>query len=63
MNIEKTIDITINDINKENYELVKSFSPFGEENVAPNLLLKNIKVSALTYSKTKEHTVLLVLDG
>ena len=52
---EKTIDITINDINKENYELIKSFSPFGEGFPAPNLLLENIKVNALRYSKNNLH--------
>lgn len=49
------IEITLNDINKENYELIKSFSPFGEEWKAPNLQIKNIKVASLFYSKTQEH--------
>lgn len=52
---EETIDISINDINKENYELIKSFSPFGEGFPAPNLLLNNIKVNALRYSKNNLH--------
>lgn len=53
--VEKTIAISINDINKENFELIKSFSPFGEGFPAPILLLERIKVNALRYSKTYEH--------
>lgn len=54
--VEKpSIDISINDINKDNYEIYNSFSPFGEEWEAPLLSLKGIKVEALQYSKDQNH--------
>ena len=57
------IKISINDINKENYELIKSFSPFGEEFPSPLLLLENIKVNSLRYSKTNEHIMTTIGFG
>lgn len=49
------IDISLNDINYDNYLLLKTFGPFGENWKAPIFKINHIKVSSLTYSKTKEH--------
>lgn len=49
------IDISLSDINYDNYLLLKTFSPFGENWKAPLFKINHIKVSSLTFSKTKEH--------
>ena len=52
---ENVIPLYINDINQENYELVESFSPFGENWPAPRFKLSHIKVSSLMYSRDYQH--------
>ena len=52
---KETIDISINDIDKDHYDIYNSFSPFGEGWPAPLLALKGIKVEALQYSKDTKH--------
>lgn len=54
-NDENIIPLYINDINYENYELVDSFSPFGENWPAPRFKLSRIKVSSLMYSRDGQH--------
>ena len=49
------IPLYINDINFENYQLVDSFSPFGENWPAPRFKLSHIKVSSLMYSRDSQH--------
>ena len=49
------IPLYINDINYENYQLVDSFSPFGENWPAPKFKLSHIKVSSLMYSRDSQH--------
>ena len=49
------IPLYINDINMENYELVSSFSPFGESWPAPQFKLSHIKASSLMYSRDMQH--------
>lgn len=50
-----SIDISINDITLENYQIYRSFAPFGEAWKAPLLSIKHIKTDALLYSKSGEH--------
>ena len=52
---EDYIDISITDINKDNYNFIRSLSPFGEGFKLPLLKISNIKVSNLAYSKSKLH--------
>lgn len=52
---EESIVIGIQDVSFETYELIKNFSPFGEEWKAPLLEIQNIKTSALQFSKKGEH--------
>ena len=54
---KKYIEISINDVNEENYELIKTFSPFGEEWKAPLLRVNHIKADTLMYSRTQEHII------
>ena len=49
------IPLYINDINYENYQLVDSFSPFGENWPAPKFKLSHIKVPSLMYSRDSQH--------
>ena len=49
------IPLYINDINMESYELVSSFSPFGESWPAPQFKLSRIKASSLMYSRDMQH--------
>lgn len=51
------IDINMSEINNENYELINSFSPFGESWPIPLFRLKHIKVDTLMYSKDHKHII------
>lgn len=51
----KCIDINISDICEENYELINSFSPFGECWPQPLFKIKHIKTSTLTFSRDEKH--------
>lgn len=48
---KKSIDISINDINKDNLFLINTFAPFGETWKAPKLKLSHIRVDSLHNSK------------
>ena len=52
-----TIEIAFSEINMENYELINSFSPFGESWPAPLFKIKHIKTSNLLFSKDNKHIV------
>ena len=49
------IPLYINDINYDNYLLIESFSPFGENWPASRFRLPRIKVSSLLYSRDGQH--------
>ncbi len=51
------IDIGMSELSVENYQLINSFSPFGESWPAPNFRLRHIKVDTLTYSRDHKHIV------
>ena len=50
-----TIDLYINEITRDNYELVNSFSPFGENWPNPHFKLSRIRVDSLLYSRDGQH--------
>ena len=52
---DNIIPLYINDINYDNYLLVESFSPFGENWPAPRFKLSRIKASTLMYSRDAQH--------
>lgn len=53
----KYIDIGMSELSLENYQLIKSFSPFGESWPAPLFRLRHIKVDTLMYSRDHKHIV------
>ena len=52
-----TFELYLSDLNFDNYELIKSFGPFGEGWKKPTFLIKNIRVSALNFSKDNNHII------
>ncbi len=52
---EDFVDISITDINEDNYKFLRTLAPFGEGFKLPLLKISNIKVSSLCYSKSREH--------
>ena len=53
----QTIDLGINELNLENYQLICSFGPFGENWAAPLFRLRHIRVDSLTYSRDHKHII------
>lgn len=53
----KSITLYINEITFENYELIKSFSPFGECWSTPHFVLPRIRVASLMYSRDGQHVL------
>ena len=51
------IDIAFSEVNYENYELIQSFSPFGESWEAPSFRIKHIKTDVLTFSRDEKHII------
>lgn len=49
------IDIYINELNNETYELVRTFSPFGEDWQEPLFKLARIKTEKLLFSRDNNH--------
>ena len=52
---EEAIDLYINEINRESYDLVQSFSPFGETWQSPHFKLSRIRTQSLLYSRDAQH--------
>ena len=50
-----TITLYLNEITRENYDLVNTFSPFGENWPSPHFKLSRIKVASLLYSRDGQH--------
>lgn len=48
-------ELYLSDLNFDNYELIRTFGPFGEGWKKPSFLIKNIRVSALNFSKDENH--------
>lgn len=56
VDVETTsIEITLNDINVRNYEILRSFSPFGEAFKEPNFLIKGLKTANLSFITEGKH--------
>ena len=53
----QTIEIGMSELILENYELINSFSPFGESWPIPLFILRHIKVDCLTYSRDHNHII------
>ena len=57
------IDIAFSEVNFENYDLIKSFAPFGESWEAPTFRIKHIKTDVLTFSRDEKHIVSKVSEN
>lgn len=54
--VEKdTITITLNDVNMRNYEMLNTFSPFGEGFREPEFLLRGLKTANLSFISNDKH--------
>ena len=52
---KESIPLYIRELTFENFEIIKSFSPFGECMKSPLFILPRIKVGALLWSKDQKH--------
>ena len=52
---EVAIPLYINEISRENYDIVESFSPFGESWPSPRFKLSRIRTLSLMYSRDYQH--------
>ena len=52
---EKTIEISLPDVNKENFDILNRLAPFGQDFKEPKFMIKNIKTSFLQLSRNKKH--------
>lgn len=61
--IEETIPLSLTEISFENYDLVKSFSPFGESWPSPVFEVKRVLSASLTYSRDGNHIMTYIGQG
>lgn len=60
---DNLVELGLTEISFENYELVKSFSPFGENWPAPTFEVKRILANSLTYSRDNQHILTYIGRG
>ncbi len=60
---EEIIPLGLTEINFANYELVNSFSPFGESWPSPTFAISHILTSSLMYSRNNEHILTYIGQG
>lgn len=60
---EETIPLGLTEVNFDNYQLINTFSPFGENWPSPLFELKRILSSSLTYSRNSEHILTYIGQG
>ena len=61
--VEEYIPLGLTEVTFENYELINSFSPFGESWPAPTFELKRILAASLTYSRDNKHIMTYIGQG
>lgn len=49
------IEIGLQDINQSNYEIIETFSPFGQGMKEPSFIINGIKTASLTYMSMGKH--------
>ncbi len=57
---KESILISLTDVNKESFELVRSLAPFGECWKAPRLAIKHTLTKNLTFSKDNKHILTVI---
>ena len=60
---DESIQLGLTEISFDNYHLVKSFSPFGENWPAPSFEVKRILASSLMYSRDNKHILTYIGQG
>ena len=60
---EKTVLLGLTEITFDNYELINSFSPFGENWPAPLFEVEHVLTHSLMYSRTNEHIMSYIGQG
>ena len=60
---ENLIELGLTEISFDNYDLVKTFSPFGESWPAPTFEVKRILANSLTYSRDNQHILTYIGRG
>ena len=60
---EEVVELGLTEITEENYQLIQTFSPFGEGMKAPLFMVKHLKKDSLTFSKSGEHILTYVGQG
>lgn len=61
--VEKTVQLGLTEITFDNYELINTFSPFGEEWPSPLFEVDHVLTNALMYSRTGEHIMSYIGQG
>ena len=61
--VEKNIPLGLTEVSFDNYELVKSFSPFGESWPAPTFSIPRILSTSLTFSRDNKHILTYIGQG
>lgn len=55
--VEEIIPLYLNEITFENFDLINTFSPFGENWPSPKFMLSRIRVASLMYSRDGKHVL------
>ncbi len=57
---EKYVEISYQDLNFENFKILNSFKPFGQDFKKPLFIIKNISTKSFTFSKDNNHIIMKV---
>ena len=52
---KETLELSLTEVNMDNYKLIQTFSPFGESWKCPEFVIKHISTRNLFFSKNREH--------
>lgn len=55
--VDEVIPLYLNEITFENFDVVRAFSPFGENWPSPKFMLSRIRVASLMYSRDGQHII------
>lgn len=55
--LDKYVEVNLNEINNENYDILMTFGPFGQGNPYPAFMIKGFMVDSFNYSADKRHII------
>ena len=61
--IERVIEIEVNELNLENYNVYRQLAPYGQGFEIPLFKIKNQRVSGLSFSRDGKHIIMSVFKG